>query len=177
MSKQAEAKTLIPAINTDGTLFPVEKMQAHIDALFHLAVSIFVFDGDALLIQRRAAEKYHCGGMWANTACTHPRWDEPKADAASRRLKEEMGFSLPLEERRVVEYSADVGNGLHEHELVTMYTARVQRDEIDVRPNPEEVDAFRWVTAGVLRSEIAANPECFAPWFRIYVERFPELEI
>ncbi len=167
---------IIPAIRADGTLYPVEKLQAHIDGLFHLAISVFVFDGDALLIQRRAKAKYHCGGLWANTCCTHPYWDETVQASAHRRLDEELGFSLPLVERQVVEYSADVGNGLHEHEKVTMFTAEADRSTLGVRPNPLEVDAVRWVTAAELRDEIRREPDAFTPWFRIYVERFPDLK-
>ena len=107
---------IIPAIAGDGSLYPVEKLKAHVDGLFHLAISIFVFDGDHLLIQKRASSKYHCGGLWANTCCSHPYWDEPIDRCARRRLREELGFNVPLSRRRVVEYSADVDNGLHEHE-------------------------------------------------------------
>lgn len=168
---------IIPAIRTDGSLYPVEKLQAHIDGLFHLAVSVFVFDGDALLIQRRAKTKYHCGGLWANTCCTHPYWDETVKASAHRRLGEELGFSLPLCERQIVEYSADVGNGLHEHEKVTMFVADADRSTLDIRPNPLEVEAVRWATARELHDEIEREPEAFTPWFRIYVERFPDLKI
>ncbi|MEM0900250.1 MAG: NUDIX domain-containing protein [Pseudomonadota bacterium] len=169
---------LIPAIAEDGSLYPVEKLAAHEKALFHLAVSVFVFSEGNLLIQRRALEKYHCGGMWANTCCTHPNWGgETQSEAASRRMVEEMGFTVPLIEKRVIEYSADVGNGLHEHELVTMFSAEIDRDTIEISPNPEEVCETRWVSAELLRAEIAETPEQFAPWFRIYMERFPTLEI
>lgn len=168
---------MIPALNAEGGLYPVEKMAAHEQALFHLAVSVFVFDGDALLIQRRAHEKYHCGGQWANTCCTHPHWNESLRDAATRRTREELGFSVELTERRVEEYSADCGNGLHEHELVTMYIAHTDRETLSIKPNPEEVCETRWITATDLRAEIAATPEAFTPWFKIYVERFPDLAI
>ena len=76
---------IIPAIAADGSLYPVEKLMAHVEGLFHLAVSVFVFDGDRLLIQQRAHDKYHCGGMWANTCCTHPYWDEAAVTCAERR--------------------------------------------------------------------------------------------
>ena len=171
------APIIIPAIDENGSLYPVEKMQAHVEGLFHLAVSIFIFDGDALLTQRRAASKYHCPGQWANTCCTHPHWEESLADCAHRRLKEELGFSAPLEERRIVEYSADVGNKLHEHEKVTMFVAEVNRNTINILPNEDEVDAVRWVTADELRKEMNADPHSYTPWFRIYMQRFPNFSI
>jgi isopentenyl-diphosphate delta-isomerase len=168
---------VIPGILADGSLYPIEKLEAHRQGAFHLAISAFVFSGGELLIQRRALAKYHCGGLWANTCCTHPHWGESVGDAAERRLREELGFTTPLLRRRVVEYSADVGNGLHEHERVHMFTAEVDRDDLAIAPDPDEVAETRWVSAPVLRSEIAAMPERFTPWFRIYVERFPDLVI
>lgn len=168
---------IIPAIAKDGSLYPVEKLAAHRDALFHLAVSVFVFSGDRLLIQRRALSKYHCGGQWANTCCTHPHWDEDARQSAERRLFEELGFTIALQERRIVEYSADVGNGLHEHELVTMFVADTDASTLVIRPNPDEVCETRWITAAALAEEVAADPQAFTPWFRIYLERFPDLKV
>lgn len=169
------APIIIPAIAGDGSLYPMEKLKVHTDGLFHLAVSIFIFDGDHMLIQKRASSKYHCGGMWANTCCTHPHWEEPLEQCAHRRLSEELGFSVPVRPRRVVEYSADVGNGLHEHEKVTMYTGRADRAALRIAPDPREVEDTRWVTRNQLHAEIAQNPESFTPWFRIYAERYPDL--
>ena len=166
---------IIPAIAEDGSFYPVEKLKAHADGLFHLAVSVFIFDGDHLLIQKRASSKYHCGGMWANTCCTHPHWDEAMDACAQRRLSEELGVSVPVSSRRVVEYSADVGNGLHEHEQVTMYTGKADRATLKIVPDPLEVEDTRWITRDDLHAEIAQNSEHFTPWLRIYAERYPDL--
>ncbi|MET1414812.1 isopentenyl-diphosphate Delta-isomerase [Roseibium sp. HPY-6] len=164
---------IIPAVADDGSLFPVEKMAAHVQGLLHLAVSVFVFDGDLLLIQKRAAVKYHCGGQWANTCCSHPHWDETVESCAERRLQEELGFSIPLTRHQTVEYEASVGEGLSEHERVTLFSAQVDRRQLDIRPNPEEVDAVRWVDPESLHREVQKSPDDFTPWFRIYLERFP----
>lgn len=168
---------IIPAIAEDGSLYPIEKLKAHRDGLFHLAVSIFIFDGEHLLIQKRAAAKYHCGGLWANTCCTHPHWDESLDTCARRRLNEELGFTVALSQRRVVEYAADVGGGLHEHEKVTMYIGSAERDTLEVIPDPAEVEDTRWISRNDLRAEITQNPDRFTPWFRIYAERYPDLEL
>ena len=135
----SEPGILIPGISPDGQFFAVEKMRAHREGIHHLALSVFVFDGEELLIQRRAIDKYHCGGQWANTCCTHPHMGEDIEVAAQRRLKEELGFTLPVEEKLIVEYSADVGNGLWERERVHMFCAEVSKHDLKVNPNPEEV--------------------------------------
>lgn len=167
--------TIIPAIAADGSLYPVEKLKAHADGLLHLAVSVFVFDGDHLLIQKRASSKYHCGGLWANSCCTHPHWNETVDVCAERRLGEELGFSVPLSRRKVVEYSADVGNGLHENEKVTMFTGSADRHTLEIVPDPLEVEDTRWITRDELHSEIKRHPDRFTPWIRIYAQRYPDL--
>ena len=167
---------MIPGIADDGSLYPVEKITAHVEGTYHLALSVFIFSGSDLLIQRRAETKYHCGGLWANSCCTHPHMGEDVAAAAERRLTEELGFTIPVTERRVVEYSADVGNGLWEHERVHMFMADVSRDDLEFSPNPDEVSEVRWLSADQLYSEMDSHPEQFTPWFQIYMERFPELE-
>lgn len=165
----------IPAVAENGSLFPIEKMQAHVLGQLHLAVSVFVFDGDLLLIQKRASGKYHCGGLWANTCCTHPHWRETLEACAARRLGEELGFSVSLTRHQTVDYMADVGNGLREHERVTLFSAAVDRHAIDLAPNPGEVEETRWISHADLFDETAAQPEAFTPWFRIYLDRFPGL--
>jgi isopentenyl-diphosphate delta-isomerase len=166
---------LIPAVAENGSLFPIEKMRAHELGQLHLAVSVFVFDGDLLLIQKRARGKYHCGGLWANTCCTHPHWRETLEACAARRLDEELGFSVPLARHQTVDYMADVGNGLREHERVTLFSAAVDRDAIDLAPNPDEVEETRWISHADLLRDVEAQPEAFTPWLRIYLDRFPGL--
>ncbi len=165
----------IPAIAADGTLYPVEKLHAHRTRLLHLAISVFVFQGDALLIQRRALGKYHCGGLWANTCCSHPYWGETVEDAAHRRLREELGVDLSLSACRVGEYSADVGNGLWECERVHMFRADVGARTLMLSPNATEVAGTRWISHDGLRRDLARRPETYAPWFRIYLERYPDV--
>ncbi|MFM7446567.1 MAG: NUDIX domain-containing protein, partial [Tabrizicola sp.] len=83
----------IPAFGPDGVLRPVGKLAVHRQGLRHPAVSVFVLRGAEILIQQRAAGKYHTPGLWANTCCTHPMWGETAADCAVRRLSEELGIS------------------------------------------------------------------------------------
>ena len=166
---------LIPAIGADGALYPIEKLRAHQEKRLHLAVSIFLFDGDRLLIQRRAAAKYHCGGLWANTCCTHPDWGETVEDAARRRLSDELGVVADLHPTARIDYSAAVTNDLHEHERVTVFRGEVDRRRLAMRLNPDEVSEIDWARISDLRAESAADPSRFAPWFRIYLKRWDEL--
>lgn len=152
-----------------GSLVPVEKLEVHQRGLRHKAISVFVMRGTHTLIQRRALEKYHTPGLWANACCTHPFWDEPALACARRRLEEELGITgLHLEHRDQVEYRADVGGGLTEHELVEIYTAEaIAFTTID--PNPAEVMDTAWVELEDLARQTRETPEKFTPWLRIYL--------
>ncbi len=159
---------MIPAW-VDGTLTPVEKLDAHRRALRHKAVSVFVLRGDEILLQQRAAGKYHTPELWANTCCTHPQWDEDSRTCAVRRLHEELGLTgLTPEFREQIEYRADVGGGLTEHEVVDVFVAHAE-PPVALHPNPQEVMATRWLTFDALESEIAESPGIFTPWLRIYM--------
>ncbi|MEM6711216.1 MAG: isopentenyl-diphosphate Delta-isomerase [Pseudomonadota bacterium] len=167
---------LIPAIAEDGSLFPIEKMEAHLQGQLHLAISVFVFSPKGeLLIQRRAASKYHCGGMWANTCCSHPNWQEEVSAAADRRMDEELGVYVHLNKIGVVEYRAAVGQGLIEHERVHMFSGTADPASLALKPNPDEVDETRWVSLAWLKTAIEKTSEDFSPWFKLYVERWQDV--
>lgn len=159
----------------DGELVPVEKLEVHRRGLRHMAVSVFVLCGDELLLQRRAAGKYHSPGLWANSCCSHPAWGEDPADCAPRRLEEEMGLSgLAMEHRGRIEYRAPVGEGMTEHEVVDVFVAQVATPPRP-EPNPDEVDAVAWRDLSALQDEVARTPERYAPWLRIYMAKHLEL--
>jgi isopentenyl-diphosphate delta-isomerase len=167
----------ITAIADDGSLFPIGKMDAHRRGILHQAVSVFVFCGGELLIQRRAATKYHCAGQWANTCCTHPAWGESEQAAADRRLREELGFSVALEPARVLTYAARVPEGLVEHERVRIFRGAADKATLRPDPDPDEVCAIRWASPDALRAEMHRRPDDFAPWFRIYLRRWDDLGV
>jgi isopentenyl-diphosphate delta-isomerase len=126
--------------------------------------------GDKVLIQRRALGKYHTPGLWANTCCTHPLWNESAADCAVRRLEEELGITgLYPSFRDQVEYRAAVGNGLTEHEVVDIFIADAPAT-LKVTPNPAEVAEVRWIDLYDLAAEVNRWPERFTPWLRIYLD-------
>jgi isopentenyl-diphosphate delta-isomerase len=157
-----------------GDLVAVEKLQVHREGLRHKAVSVFVMCGDDMLIQRRAMGKYHTPGLWANACCTHPHWGEAPEVCAARRLEEEIGLKgLPLTYRQQVEYRADVGRGLIEHEVVDIFVARL-RARIPVAPNPAEVMQVQWVAMADLARLMAQAPKAYTPWLHIYLQDHAE---
>jgi isopentenyl-diphosphate Delta-isomerase len=170
-----EDAIFIPGIAADGALFPIEKMEAHRMGALHLAVSVFVMAGDSLLIQRRALSKYHCGGLWANTCCSHPAWGETPEASAERRLGQELGVKVPLRACNIVEYSADVTNGLRECERVHVFHGEVETPWLPVTLNPEEVSEVRWMTVAEIQRDLRVRAEVYAPWFQIYLARWREL--
>ena len=158
----------------EGELTPVEKLEAHQRGLRHKAVSVFVLRGDEVLIQRRAMGKYHTPGLWANTCCTHPEWNETPLDCANRRLQEELGITgLTPVHQDTIEYRADVGNNLIEHEVVDLFTAEAPAS-LPIVPNPAEVMETRWMTFRELRRTVQNFPERFTPWLRIYLDEHSE---
>ncbi|MGY6694463.1 MAG: isopentenyl-diphosphate Delta-isomerase [Roseinatronobacter sp.] len=161
---------LIPAWE-NGVLQPLDKLYVHQRGLRHKAISVFVTEGDRVLIQRRALSKYHTPGLWANTCCTHPHWGEDDLDCARRRLDEELGVTgLDLRHAGVIEYRADVGGGLVEHELVQVFTARAMPD-LKIQPNPLEVCDTDWINLAALRAMIERIPDRFTPWLKIYMAK------
>ncbi len=164
---------MIPAW-VNGEIKPVEKLEAHVKGLRHKAVSVFMVCGQDILIQKRALCKYHTPGLWANTCCTHPNWDETAEECAIRRMEDELGLeqTQPVY-RDTVEYRADVGNGLIEHEVVDLFVIHVH-ERPNVRPNPSEVMDYRWIDYHDLRAEVTRWPERFTPWLLIYIEKYAD---
>ena len=152
----------------NGTLQPVEKLEVHKLGLRHKAVSVFVFYQGQLLIQQRAMSKYHSPGLWANTCCTHPEWDEDDLACAHRRLEDELGMrNMTLVSAGELEYRAHVGNDLIEHEVVQTFVA-VCEHEPSISPNPDEVMAYNWVDPITLERLIATAPDQHTEWLKIY---------
>jgi len=151
--------------NNDQQIGLMNKMEAHEKALLHRAFSVFVFNKNgALLIQQRAHTKYHSAGEWANTCCSHQRDGEKTIDAAHRRLMEEMGFDVPLNEVFSFTYKKAFGNGLTEHEF-----DHVLFGEFEGEPemNPEEVADWKYISIADLNTEISNHPEQFTVWLQI----------
>jgi len=148
---------LVPAW-IDGQLQPVEKRQTHLRRSRHKAVPVFVMRDAETLLQRRDLSKYHTPSLWANACC------------AQRRLEKKFGRAgqVPVY-RDTVEYHADVGGGMIEHEVAEIYTPQVE--QINIHPNPEEVMDYRWQNLKNLNNAIAEESEIFTPWLKVFLSQ------
>ena len=146
-----------------------EKLKAHQNGgKLHRAISIFVFNAKGeTMLQQRAATKYHGGELWSNTVCSHPRLGETPIQAAHRRLREEMGFDCEMEEVYAFEYEAAMDKGLTEHEFDHVIFGEYEKDP---KPNPEEVQDWKWISIDELKSDIKKNPKSYSPWLRIAID-------
>jgi isopentenyl-diphosphate delta-isomerase len=149
----------------DNPIGTAEKLLAHQQNLCHRAFSVFILrqsDSIEVLLQQRAAGKYHSPGLWTNTCCSHPRPGEETRLAAERRLKEEMGLTIPLRHLGSFHYIAHFENGLVENEIDHVFIGLFQNEEI--KPDPEEVQGYQWITIEKLKTALTENPTQFTPW-------------
>ncbi len=150
----------------------VDKMKAHRDGLLHRAFSVFVFnDKGELLLQQRAISKYHSGGLWSNTCCSHPRYQEETIAAAHRRMMEEMGFDCDLQHLFAICYKADVGNRMIEHEYDHVFVGQYSGE---ATPNEQEVVAYKYIGIEELNERVAQEPHLFTAWFKMILPQLLE---
>ncbi|MBI3519852.1 MAG: isopentenyl-diphosphate Delta-isomerase [Bacteroidetes bacterium] len=153
----------------DNDIGVMEKMEAHQQGLLHRAFSVFIFnDKEELLLQQRALSKYHSGGLWTNTCCSHPRPNETIKDAANRRLFEEMGMSCELQIKTNFIYKTPFENGLTEHELDYVLIGHTNTNPVI---NKEEVESYQWLSIDAIKKEIALHPDRYTSWFKIALEK------
>ena len=154
---------------SDNEIGKEEKLKAHKEGKLHRCFSILVFNPkEELLIQKRSKNKYHSGGLWANTCCSHPKPGEITEIAAHRRLKEEFGFDCELKPIFNFTYKKTFDNGLIEHEFDHVFMGVTNSKP---QPNKEEIEDFKWVPIEELKKDIKENPENYAYWFKIIVDK------
>lgn len=146
------------------------KMQAHEEALLHRAFSVFILnDKNEIMLQQRAAGKYHSPLLWTNTCCSHQREGETNVQAGKRRLHEEMGFSVELKELFSFIYKAPFDNGLTEHELDHVMVGYFN----DVpKVNREEVEDWKWMSIEAVKDDMQHHPGLYTEWFKIIFDKF-----
>lgn len=153
----------------------MEKMRAHREAKLHRAFSVFLLNDDGeVLLQQRALDKYHCGGMWTNACCSHPRAGETLQAAVDRRLQEEMGIACDTNWVYSFIYKADVGEGLFEHEFDHVFFGRFSGTP---KPNKNEVANWAYVSLDELKQDVKNNPTKYTPWFKIILAEVVDKEI
>ena len=146
-----------------------EKIKTHREGKLHRAFSIFVFNPKGeLLLQRRAKIKYHSGGLWTNTCCSHPSPGETLEEAVHRRLKEEMGFDCELEEIFSFTYQVKFDNDLFENEYDHVFIGKFDGEPT---PNPEEVDEWKWIDLEELKKDIQENPDSYTYWLKQSIDK------
>ena len=147
----------------------MEKIEAHKKGLLHRAFSVFIFNSNKeILLQKRASIKYHSGGLWTNTCCSHPKKNESFFDAANRRLFEEMGMTSNLKEAFQFIYKAELDNNLIEHELDVVFIGYSDEKPII---NKNEVDEFKYISISKLKIDIMNNPDHFTKWITICIDK------
>ena len=151
----------------DNAIGTMEKMEAHQKGVLHRALSVVVFNSRGeILLQKRARKKYHSGGLWTNTCCSHPLPGELMQDAAVRTLRHEMGLDLRPSFAYAFRYEAYLGADLTEHEIDHVFTAVSDKmPEI----NTEEVEDWKWISSDALAKDMETNPENYSSWFKIMV--------
>lgn len=149
----------------DNVLGTMDKMEAHVLGKLHRAFSVFIFNKRGkLLLQQRALDKYHSGGRWTNTCCSHPRLGEDTLDAAKRRLGEEMGMECELDYAFNFTYKADLSEGVAEHEFDHVYFGVC--DDLPVL-NLEEVADYKYMSMVDLAEDMSLHPEHYTEWLKI----------
>lgn len=153
----------------DNAIGTVEKMEAHRKGLLHRAFSILLFNSKGeILIQKRARSKYHSGGLWTNTCCSHPLPDEPMKHATRRKLSQEMGIDLPTEFAYKFFYHVQLDSNLIEHECDHVYTGTFDGEPI---VNNNEVEDWKFISPDELLNDVQCNPHHYTYWFKLILDR------
>jgi isopentenyl-diphosphate delta-isomerase len=155
---------LVELVDPDGTPVGAATVRLAHDApgLLHRAFSVVLVAPDGrVLLQQRAAGKTRFPLRWANACCGHPAPGEPVAEAATRRLTQEIGISgVDLQPAGVYVYRATdpaTGRVEHEYDHVLVGTLPVSaRLSLD----PAEVAAVAWVQP----DELHDGSDRYAPW-------------
>ena len=164
-----EEKVIIVDKN-DNQIGLMPKLDAHKKGILHRAFSVFVLNNNnEIMLQKRAYNKYHSGGLWTNTCCSHQREGENSIEAGKRRLLEEMGFETELKIITSFIYKVEFENGLTEHELDYLLIGRYLKSPVI---NKQEVADWKWMKVELIADDIKLNPNNYTSWFKIIFDKF-----
>ena len=148
----------------------MSKLDAHKKGILHRAFSVFVLNNNnEIMLQKRAYNKYHSGGLWTNTCCSHQREGENSIEAGKRRLLEEMGFETELKIITSFIYKVEFENGLTEHELDYLLIGKYLKSPVI---NKQEVADWKWMKVELIADDIKLNPKNYTSWFKIIFDKF-----
>lgn len=165
-----EEERVILVDEADVHIGTMPKMEAHRKGVLHRAFSVFIMNEKGeIMLQQRAAQKYHSPLLWTNTCCSHQREGESNIEAGKRRLKEEMGFTTDLKELFSFIYKAPFDNGLTEHELDHVMLGYYEKAP---NINEKEVAKWKWLQPKAVQADIAVNPNEYTEWFKIIFDKF-----
>lgn len=161
-------KKIILVDEKDNEVGVDEKIKVHQEGKLHRAFSVFIFNSKGeLLLQQRAKTKYHSPGLWTNSCCSHPGPNKNILSEAKKRLKEEMGISCQLRKIFTFIYRADLGEMI-EHEFDHVFIGQFSGKP---KPNPEEVEDWKWIKPVELKKDIKKNPEKYTFWFKLILNK------
>ena len=155
----------------DNSIREVTKEQAHKEGIMHRAFSVILHNENKILMQQRALDKYHCGGLWTNTCCSHPRWNENINDAVKRRLSEEMDIEVGVDELFSFTYYYKFENGLTEFEYDHVFVGEYSGN---FKINKDEAEEAKWVDLDELKEWMKNKPSEFTPWFIVIMPKLIE---
>lgn len=148
----------------------MSKLDAHKKGILHRAFSVFILNNNnEIMLQKRAYNKYHSGGLWTNTCCSHQREGENSIEAGKRRLLEEMGFETELKIITSFIYKVEFENGLTEHELDYLLIGKFLKSPVI---NKQEVADWKWMKIDLIADDIKLNPNNYTSWFKIIFDKF-----
>ncbi len=154
---------IIKVDENDKKIGEIEKLKAHKEAVLHRAFSVFILNDEGeMLLQKRADDKYHGGGLWSNACCSHPTEDDNLREQAEERLMEEMGFKTKIGKIGEAKYNLEVGD-LVEHEYDHLFIG-AYNGKVD--PNPKEVSDYKWTPLHEIEKDLKDNSEKYTPWFK-----------
>jgi len=166
---KAESQNKIALVDEKDQITGYEtKLKVHRGDLLHRAFSVVVINSEGhWLMHRRALDKYHSGGSWTNTCCSHLSQGESMEEATRKRLLAEMGIEANPEFIQAFHYRAELDKGLTENEIDHVYIARW--DGIP-DPDPREVMDWKWSTPEEIEEDLYRHPEEFSAWFPMIYE-------